>query len=118
MTLFEKYGGYPTFSAIVQDFYRSLLDTPELAGYFAGTDMNRLMQHQTDFLATALGGPSKYTGRALAAAHSRLNITGAHFNLVAELLTEALEDAGVEEADVATIIGVVAGTRGDIVTKD
>ena len=118
MNLFQKYGGYPTFSNVVQAFYRAVLDSDQLVGYFEGTDMNRLMKHQTDFLATALGGPASYTGRSLRAAHGRLNISEADFALVAELLTDALVDAGVEQQDIDTILSVVAGTKPDIVTSE
>ena len=38
--------------------------------------------------------------------------------LVAELLSDALEDAGVEQQDIDTILSVVAGTKPDIVTSE
>lgn len=117
MTLFDKYGGYETFAQIVRSFYRAVLDEPTLQPYFAGVDMARLMRHQTDFLSTALGGPTQYFGGDLGFVHAHLHITPADFQLVSELLRDALEDAGVEEKDVLTVMHVVSLTAAAIVSE-
>ena len=49
-------------------------------------------------------------------AHKHLKVTEADFGEVATILKENLEDAGVEAADVNTIIGVVAGYADQIIT--
>lgn len=115
-SLFDKYGGYETFSAVVGSFYQKILDHEELAPYFEGINMERLMSHQTNFLSKALGGPDKYEGRDLVKAHARFKITEPHFMEVAELLEEALEEAGVEEQDIASVIGVVAAMKDQVVS--
>jgi hemoglobin len=115
MTLFERYGGYDTFTRIVESFYRAVLREPSLQPYFAGVDMTRLMSHQTQFLAVALGGPGPYQGASLQAAHSRLNIRDADFDLVAELLVEALEDGGMAKEDIDQVVQIVLGTRQQVV---
>ncbi len=114
-SLYDKYGGFPAISSIVSDFYDRLLNSSSLKNYFDNVDMERLMDHQTKFLCMVLGGPNNYTGKALGAAHSRLNITPAAFGEVAGHLKDSLVKAGVQDADVQTIIGVVAGTQKDIV---
>lgn len=114
-TLFEKYGGFATIGDVVHSFYEKIMDTESLEHYFWDIDMTRLMAHQTDFLAMALGGPSNYSGRSLREAHRHLNITLEDFTTVAELLEEALEEAGMEDEDVAGVIAIVASTQNDIV---
>ena len=42
-TLFDKYGGFTTFSTVVSNFYQKILDSEQLAGYFDGVNMERLM---------------------------------------------------------------------------
>jgi hemoglobin len=116
-TLYDKYGGFPAISGIVTDFYDRLLKSKSLESYFAHVDMERLMDHQTKFLCMVLGGPNNYTGRALDAAHQRLNITPEAFGEVAGHLKVALEKAGVHSDDVSTILGVVAGTQGQVVKQ-
>ena len=115
-TLFDKYGGFATFSAVVSNFYQKILDSNELAPYFEGVNMERLMNHQTNFIAKALGGPDKYEGRDLKKVHAKMKITQPHFSEVAELLAEALEEAGVTSEDVGTVIEVVGSLQDQIVS--
>jgi len=115
-TLFDKYGGFDTFTQVVTRFYQKVLDNEQLQGYFAATNMERLISHQTNFLSKVLGGPDRYQGLDLKAAHASLKITVADFNEVAELLEEALDEGGVEQADIVTIISAVAGLQDQIVS--
>ena len=114
--LVDNYGGFATVSKIVREFYRQILQSATLKPYFQGANMERLIDHQTKFIAHVLGGPAEYTGRELGAAHARLKITAEAFGEVAAILQETLEDAGMEEADVATVMGIVVGARGHVVT--
>jgi hemoglobin len=114
-SLYDKYGGFSTVAKLVNDFYDKIGNTQELDIYFNGIEMSKLIDHQTKFLCSVLGGPEKYEGRELKAAHQRFNITAEHFDLVASLLKEALEDNNVEDSDVATIVNVVWGTKPEIV---
>lgn len=115
-TLFNKYGGFETFSKIASNFYKKILDSEQVEYYFRDIDIDRLISHQTHFLAKALGGPDKYSGKDLALAHSNMNISAEDFDEVVELLEEALEEAGVEDEDIVTIISVISEFKEQIVT--
>ncbi len=117
-TLFDKYGGFETLSTIVSNFYDKILDSDTLKGYFENTNMERLMSHQTNFIAKALGGPDKYDGGDLAAVHADMGITTEEFMEVAELLEESLDEAEVDEEDIKAIISTVASLKDQIVTGD
>lgn len=114
-TLFERIGGPGGVAAAVSSFYRRVTADPLLAPWFEGVDMDRLAAHQRWFLAAAVGGPDRFAGRDLGAAHQDLGITDAAFDRVAEHLAEALIEVGVGGDDVATIIATVAGLRPLIV---
>jgi hemoglobin len=116
-TLFDKYGGFATVSKIVREFYRQILLSPSLKPYFENVNMERLMDHQTKFIAHVLGGPSEYTGQAIGVAHARLSITEESFGEVASILQEVLEDAGMEKDDVTTVMEIVGSTKSSIVAK-
>lgn len=118
MSLFEKYGGFATVSTIVRQFYKDVVASPNLKGYFENVNMESLIDHQTKFISHALGGPAEYTGRTLANSHRGLKITNADFDEVAEILQDVLEDVGMEEEDVITVMGIVASTRSAIVEED
>jgi hemoglobin len=117
-SLYDKYGGFTVIADIVHAFYDKILDAEELDPYFQGIDMDRLARHQTDFLCHVLGGPVEYEGRALYDAHAPLNITDEHFYLVAGLLEETLEEAGMEDDDIRSVIGVVVNVKDQIVVVE
>ncbi len=117
-SLYDKYGGFDTFSAVVSNFYQKVLDSDELAPYFDNVNMARLMSHQTNFISTALGGPDRSSDIDLRKAHAPYKITVPHFMEVAELLEESLEEAGVEPDDVASIIALVASLMDQIVASE
>jgi hemoglobin len=100
---------------LVRKFYDRVLASKSLEPYFAGVDMERLIDHQVKFLCMVLGGPNNYSGRALEAAHRHLKITPAAFSEVAAHLGATLAECGVESQDIDAILGVVAGTKKDIV---
>jgi hemoglobin len=80
--------------------------------------MEKLMSHQTNFIATSLGGPVKYTGIDLKRAHAPYKITIPHFQEVAGLLKESLEEADVEPQDVKTITTLISKLMDQIVSSD
>jgi hemoglobin len=115
-TLFERLGGAPAISGVVRQFYRDVINSPILKHHFEGTDMPKLIDHQTKFLCHVLGGPADYTGQSLAVSHRHLGITPAEFDEVAEILQETLEDFDLSHADIASVMSIVASSRADIVS--
>jgi hypothetical protein len=58
--MFERYGGFAKISKIVSDFYGRVLDSPIMGPYFEESDMKRLIDHQTKFIASIMGGPASH----------------------------------------------------------
>jgi hemoglobin len=56
--MLERYGGFPTLSRIVMDFYDRVIDSDVLGPFFEDVDMRRLVDHQTKFVAWLMGGPA------------------------------------------------------------
>ena len=81
-SIFDQIGGEDAVGAAVDIFYDKVLDDPTLARYLDGVDMQRLREHQREFMTAALGGPDEYLGRSMRAAHSGLGITDAAFDAV------------------------------------
>jgi hemoglobin len=102
-TMFERYGGFGKVSRIVSSFYDRVLDSPIMGPYFAGTDMKRLIDHQTKFIAFLMGGPASYSDEQLKRVHSHMEIDREAFDEMVDLLTETLEDFDVADEDVATV---------------
>ncbi len=115
-SMFDKYGRYQTFSTVVSNFYQKVLDSQALSPYFEGIRMERLISHQTNFISRVLGGPDKYEGRDLAEAHADFKISAPHFLEATELLEESLEEAGVTQEDITTIISIISNLKNQIVS--
>ncbi len=116
-TLFERYGGFGTVSRIVSDFYGRVGESEILDSYFGAIDMPTLIDHQTKFIATLMGGPVSYTDEHLRQVHLRLKITEEAFEEASMLLRETLEDHGLDESDIGTIVGAFRTRRPYVVLE-
>ena len=116
-TLYEKYGGFGAISKVVIDFYDRLLDSDEVGPFFDDVDMKRLIDHQTKFVASLLGGPADFADERLEQAHRHLGIGDADFDAMKQLLDETLGAHGFAEADRAAVLGEIEARRGMIVSK-
>ena len=121
-TIFERYGGFAKLRAVVSDLYDHALDSPTLQHHFAGIEMRALIDHQTKFIASLMGGPASFTDEALRRAHARLGITRDEFAEMTELLREVLEDHDFQPADIDFVISefrrrepsIVVGSRRSV----
>ena len=114
-SVFEKYGGFAQISRIVLDFYDRLLDDDDLGPFFEDIDMARIVDHQTKFIATVLGGPVSYTDEQIRVMHRHLTIEPAHFERLKVVLADTLEDHGMAEEDVALVVAAFEARRGLVV---
>ncbi len=71
--------------------------------YFANSDMRRLIDHQTKFIASLMGGPASYTDEHLERVHHRLGISETAFLETVNLLKETLEDFDFEDEDIREV---------------
>lgn len=117
-TIYDRIGGHEAIEVAVDDFYVRVLADDELAGFFAGTNMNRLKGKQVEFFAAALGGPQPYTGAPMKQVHQGRGTTMHHFGLVAAHLADALAAAGVPPETVTEILGAIAPLAPEIATGD
>jgi len=82
----------------------------------AGEEGPRHRAYVITILGEALGGPERYRGPDIAAAHGGLGITDTHFDLAAAHLYATLDGLGVPRHLSDHIVGIVAGLRPAVVT--
>ncbi|MFT5424652.1 MAG: hemoglobin [Phycisphaerales bacterium] len=114
-SLYDKLGGFATVRKLVTDFYDKVLSEEQLSPFFQHTDMASLIDHQTKFWATILGGPVSYTHEQLHKMHSGMSIKDLHFDLIVELIGETLEDHDVDESVIDNVSEQLQGYRASIV---
>ncbi|MFP3942935.1 MAG: group I truncated hemoglobin [Alphaproteobacteria bacterium] len=116
-TIFERYGGFASVRKVVSAFYDKILDSETLSPYFANTNMRTLIDHQTQFISMVMGGPGTITDDVLRRVHAPLGISREHFNEMADLLTETLEDFDYESPDVEYVEREIQRREPLIVTR-
>lgn len=116
-TLFEKYGGFAKVSRIVSAFYDSVLESPVLTPYFDGVNMRNLIDHQTKFIAQAMGGPASYSNQELERVHRNLEVTDEAFTEMHTILRETLEDFGLDDEDVEAVSAEIVARKPYIVIR-
>jgi hemoglobin len=117
-TIFERCGGFATVRRVVSSFYDKVLESPALSRYFERVDMRALIDHQAKFVSYVMGGPASYTDHQIERVHCRLGITRGEFDEAVGLLCEALEEHGIEPADVAAVGAELRRREPLIVSRD
>ena len=116
-SLFQKYGGFAAISRVVLTFYDKALDSDQIGEFFEDIDMKRLVDHQTKFISSLLGGPASFANDRLQQLHSRFDISNQDMDEMAKLLAESLDEHGFDPADRDTVIHEIEARRGYIVTQ-
>src|SRR5262245_12300412 len=114
-SLFERLGGMPAISAVVEDFAGNVLGDTRINQKFAKTDAPRLLANLKDFVCMATGGPCKYNGLSMKKSHEHMRVTGGEFNALVEDLVKTLDKFNVGEQEKKELLTALAGLRGDIV---
>lgn len=116
-SIFDRYGGFAKINRVVMSFYDKMTTSPVTKRFFENTNMRRLIDHQTKFIASMMGGPASYTNEHLERVHAHLGITEAAFEETVDLLTETLEDYDFDEIDIKLVEDEVTSRKNHIVTK-
>ena len=120
-TLYEKLGGEKAVDAAVDIFYQKVLADPRINQFFEGVEMVKQGRMQKNFLTFAFGGPHKYDGRNMRAAHSKLVAKGlndSHFDAVAGHLVATLQELGVAQVLIDEVAVVAESVRSDVLGND
>lgn len=114
-SLFEKYGGFSKVSKVVLAFYNTLLDSDEIGPFFDDIDMSKMVDHQTKFISSLLGGPASYNDSQLRNLHSHLDINDAHFDELKVVLGGTLEEHDFADEDIEAVLNEFENRRKLIV---
>ncbi len=116
-TLYEKNGGEKAVEAAVDIFYGKVINDQSLTPFFDGMSLDSQRNMQKSFLTVAFGGPNKYTGRGMRAAHARpvsQGLNESHFDKVAGHLQQTLIDLAVPHDLIQEAMGIAASTKNDV----
>ena len=121
-SLYERLGGTPAITAVVDEFVTRVAADKRINRYFAAvaSDPSRLKAFKgrlVDQICQASGGPCTYTGRDMKTAHMGMGISGAEFDALVEDLVGALDTFKVGTREKDQLLGALGPMKGDIVEK-
>jgi Truncated hemoglobins len=119
-SLYERLGGYDAVAAVIDDFFKRMINDPQLGKFFIGlsTDSKKRAQQLTvDFVCKATGGPCLYTGRDMKTTHEGVGINESDWELAAKYLTATLDKFNVPEQEKNEVLTLVSSLKGVIVEK-
>ena len=121
-SVYKSLGGKKAIVAVVDDFVGRVAGDNRINGFFKDTaaDPQRLAKFKknlVDQICQATGGPCKYTGKDMKAAHAGMNIGSEDFNALVEDLVATLDKFHVKDEDKNALLGALGPMKGDIVEK-
>jgi len=115
-TFYQRLGGNPAITAVITAFLGNVVADNRINAFFAKVDAAKLQKLLIEQVASATGGPEKYTGRTMKETHAGLKITMADFNALVEDLVKALDAANVPTQEKTELLNILGPLQSDIVT--
>lgn len=114
-SLYDRLGGKPAITAVVDQFVANVAADSRINGRFATTDIPKLKGHLVDQVCMATGGPCTYKGRDMKTTHAGMKISNADFNALVEDLVKALDRFNVSAKEKNELLGLLGPMKKDIV---
>lgn len=116
-SLYDRLGGKPAITAVVDDFVGRVAADTRINGKFANADLPRLKMMLVDQICQASGGPCTYTGRDMKTAHAGMGISGAEFEALVRDLVATLNKFKVPDREKNDLLAALGPMKQDIVER-
>ena len=114
-TLFDKYGGFSTISKIVLTFYDRMIEDDDVGPFFDDVELPKLIDHQTKFISSMMGGPASFSDDHIQRAHKNMTIENHHFDRLKDIVSETLADFSVDPEDIEVVLAGFEARRALLV---
>jgi hemoglobin len=116
-TLYDRLGGYPAISAVVDDFVANVAADRRINRFFANANIDRLKARLVEQICQGTGGPCSYSGGDMKSVHAGMGIQGKHFNALVGDLGKTLNKFKVPAREQKELVAILAPMKKDIVTR-
>jgi len=116
-TLYERLGGQPAITAVVDDFVGNVARDRRINGFFAKANIPRLKSLLVQQICQASGGPCVYSGRDMKSAHRGMGVADRHFNALVQDLGRTLNKFRVPAREQKELVAALAPLKKDIVER-
>ena len=121
-TLFERLGGTPGITAIVDDVIEAHMNNPAISARFKPYQdqperFAKIRQHTIEFFSAGSGALVKYNGRDMPTTHQGMNISAAEYMHVIEDIMGVLEKHNIDEESKKDVLAILWSLRQTIMSK-
>ncbi len=115
VSLYERLGGLPAITAVVDDFIGRLKKDPVVKDRFEALNVPRFRAKLIEQVGELSGGPQRYTGIDMLTLHTGMDITEEEFNAVVGDLTGSLNAFRVPEREQGEMLAALGQLKDQIV---
>ncbi len=115
--LYRALGEKPGITALMDDFVERLIVDPRIGTMFAKTKPANLKEQLRDQVCQLSGGPCKYEGDTMKAAHADLGVRKSDFHALVEVLQIAMDARQIPFRDQNRLLALLAPMHRDIITR-
>ena len=116
-SLYSRLGGKPAIRLVVEDFVQNVAEDRRINQFFATTNIPRLKRLLVEQICQASGGPCRYSGRSMKAAHRGLGIRNVDFNALVQDLGKSLNKYNVPVREQRELTAILVPLKPDIVSR-
>lgn len=114
--LYDRLGGHPVLTGVVDDFMVNAAADPRIARRFRDADNARFKAALVQQLCVSTGGPCAYTGRPMIDAHAGMGISDAEFNAMTQDLRRAMVRRAIPVDTQVEFVAALEPLRDDVVS--
>jgi hemoglobin len=116
-TLYQRLGGAERIAAIVDDLVDRHAANPILGPRFRGKDLPNLKALATQFFCAGAGGPQRYEGRDMRAAHAGMNANEQELVATIDDVVDAMNAHGVGQAEINEVVAILYSLKGEVLRQ-
>ena len=113
--LYAALGGSTGLAQLMDDFVPRLVADERIGSYFKDTNLKELKKQLADQFCVVAGGPCRYEGDTMKAAHASMKIDKAAFNRLVEVLQVSMDERGIPFAEQNRLLARLAPMHRDVV---
>lgn len=114
-SLYQRLGGLPAITAVVEDFIGRLKRDPVVKDRFEAVNTPRFRDKLIEQIGELSGGPQKYTGIDMRTLHTGMEITKEEFQAVVAALTDSLNAFQVPPREQSEVLSALGSLEDEIV---
>ncbi|AMR81753.1 Hemin transporter (fragment) [Cupriavidus phytorum] len=116
-SLYDRLGGMPAITAVVDDFVGNVATDTRINARFANANIPRLKTRLVEQICAGTGGPCTYSGRDMKTAHAGMAISNDDFDALVDDLVKSLNKFKVPAREQKELLGILGPMRQDIVSR-